>query len=199
MLHQRYVSPQALRRWLRLLDEGAPVTGADLKKVRLERGIGLREQARLAGVSHRAVTYWEAKTDLDPRAYAVRAICAVFGWDSATFVRGKTRAGYRLFTREETEQLLAEHARIEAERALVAEGLATHKGGALKLKRVICGAKTRKGLPCRAKSEPGKRRCRFHGGMSTGAKTPEGRARQVEGIRRYWAKVRAERAAASSP
>nr|WP_129632798.1 HGGxSTG domain-containing protein [Tropicimonas sp. IMCC6043] len=38
-------------------------------------------------------------------------------------------------------------------------------------RRVQCGAKTRKGTPCRAMSEPGKRRCRFHGGMSTGAKT----------------------------
>lgn len=53
--------------------------------------------------------------------------------------------------------------------------------------RVICGAKTRKGTPCRCKSEPGKRRCKFHGGMSTGPKTAEGRQRIAEAQRRRWA------------
>ncbi|KDB01859.1 hypothetical protein U879_20120 [Defluviimonas sp. 20V17] len=61
------------------------------------------------------------------------------------------------------------------------------------MRRVICGAKTRKGAPCRCKSEPGKRRCKFHGGMSTGAKTPEGRERIREAQRRRWAKWRAAR------
>ncbi|MGA6507207.1 HGGxSTG domain-containing protein, partial [Klebsiella sp. K769] len=28
-------------------------------------------------------------------------------------------------------------------------------------------------------------RCKLHGGMSTGAKTPEGKARQLEGLRRW--------------
>lgn len=44
--------------------------------------------------------------------------------------------------------------------------------------RVVCGAKRhRDGEPCQALSEPGKRRCRFHGGRSTGPKTAEGKAR----------------------
>jgi hypothetical protein len=33
---------------------------------------------------------------------------------------------------------------------------------------------------------PGKRRCRFHGGLSTGPKTEEGRARIAEAQRRRW-------------
>ena len=50
--------------------------------------------------------------------------------------------------------------------------------------RVICGAKRhRDGQPCQAKSEPGKRRCRFHGGRSTGPKTPEGEARALANLR----------------
>ncbi|WP_156880311.1 HGGxSTG domain-containing protein [Thermomonas fusca] len=50
--------------------------------------------------------------------------------------------------------------------------------------RVQCGAKRhRDGQPCQAKSEPGKRRCRFHGGRSTGPKTPEGRARALANLR----------------
>lgn len=50
-----------------------------------------------------------------------------------------------------------------------------------------CGAQTRKGTPCRCKPLPGKRRCKFHGGASTGPKTPEGRERIAEAQRRRWA------------
>lgn len=52
--------------------------------------------------------------------------------------------------------------------------------------RVICGAKRhRDGKPCQAKSEPGKRRCRFHGGRSTGPRTPEGKARALANLRQF--------------
>ncbi|NCF34380.1 MAG: hypothetical protein GWP50_12545 [Proteobacteria bacterium] len=40
-----------------------------------------------------------------------------------------------------------------------------------------CGAKTRSGMPCAKYPIAGKRRCRLHGGMSTGPRTEEGRAR----------------------
>jgi hypothetical protein len=39
----------------------------------------------------------------------------------------------------------------------------------------LCGAHTRRGQPCQVRPEPGKQRCRFHGGRSTGPKTAEGR------------------------
>lgn len=53
------------------------------------------------------------------------------------------------------------------------------------LRRVPCGAKRhRDGQPCKALSEPGKKRCRFHGGCSTGPRTPEGRARALANLRR---------------
>lgn len=53
-------------------------------------------------------------------------------------------------------------------------------------RRVTCGAKRhRDGQPCQAKSEPGKRRCRFHGGRSTGPRTPEGKARALANLRQY--------------
>lgn len=47
-----------------------------------------------------------------------------------------------------------------------------------------CGARTRLGLECR---QPSMRngRCRFHGGKSTGARTEEGRARQVAANTRH--------------
>lgn len=45
-----------------------------------------------------------------------------------------------------------------------------------------CGAKTRAGKACRCCVEPGKNRCRFHGGKSTGPRTPEGRARSMAAL-----------------
>lgn len=57
----------------------------------------------------------------------------------------------------------------------------------------ICGAQTRKGTQCRAKALPGKARCKFHGGASTGPKTQKGRDRIAEAQRRRWAAWRAIR------
>jgi hypothetical protein len=42
------------------------------------------------------------------------------------------------------------------------------------LKAPRCGATNRRGEPCAAPAIRGKRRCRLHGGHSTGARTPEG-------------------------
>lgn len=51
-------------------------------------------------------------------------------------------------------------------------------------RRVVCGARRhRDGQPCRARSEPGKRRCRFHGGRSTGSRTDAGKARAHENLK----------------
>jgi hypothetical protein len=53
-----------------------------------------------------------------------------------------------------------------------------------------CGAKTRAGGRCRVKAVRGKKRCRFHGGLSTGPKTEAGRARIAEAQRRRWRNYR---------
>ena len=61
-----------------------------------------------------------------------------------------------------------------------------------------CGARNRKGTPCQLPAMHGRRRCRLHGGKSTGPKTPAGRARiaQARTIHgRYSAKAKAERRA----
>jgi hypothetical protein len=50
--------------------------------------------------------------------------------------------------------------------------------------QTICGARRhRDGQPCRARSEPGKRRCRFHGGRSTGPRSPQGKLRAQSNLR----------------
>lgn len=58
-----------------------------------------------------------------------------------------------------------------------------------------CGARNRKGGFCFMKPIPGKKRCRFHGGLSTGPRTEEGRARCAEANRRRWAAWRERKTA----
>lgn len=73
-----------------------------------------------------------------------------------------------------------------------------------KAERPRCGARCRSkgGAPCVApvvcrRNEHGRivmsRRCRMHGGLSTGAKTPEGRRRCAEAARRRWERWRQQR------
>jgi hypothetical protein len=61
-----------------------------------------------------------------------------------------------------------------------------------KAERPRCGAKTRSGKPCQARVVPGKRRCRMHGGLSTGPRTAEGRSRIAAAQRMRWAKERVQ-------
>lgn len=62
----------------------------------------------------------------------------------------------------------------------------------LKRFRPKCGAKTRTGLPCKAPvvwdkehDKPRNGRCRMHGGLSTGARTPEGKRRSLANLKQY--------------
>jgi hypothetical protein len=52
--------------------------------------------------------------------------------------------------------------------------------------RPTCGARTRTGAPCKRKPVPGKQRCRNHGGLSTGARTVEGKARALACLKLRW-------------
>jgi hypothetical protein len=52
--------------------------------------------------------------------------------------------------------------------------------------RLLCGAKTRAGGCCQVRAEPGKARCRFRSGKSTGPNTQAGRARIAEAQRLRW-------------
>lgn len=59
-----------------------------------------------------------------------------------------------------------------------------------------CGARNRRGEPCRLYPLKGATRCKLHGGRSTGAKTPEGRKRvqaaaTTHGLRRPFASYEA--------
>ena len=56
--------------------------------------------------------------------------------------------------------------------------------------RKRCGArtKTRNGAPCQCKVVPGRTRCKLHGGLSTGPRTSEGKARCAEGVRQHFSR-----------
>jgi hypothetical protein len=74
-------------------------------------------------------------------------------------------------------------------RELCALGLKGNRSPLPRRERPLCGAHNRQGNPCSVRVEPGKRRCRFHGGLSTGPKTSAGRARIAEAQRRRWKKA----------
>ncbi|MEY2149777.1 MAG: hypothetical protein EPN67_02805 [Pusillimonas sp.] len=48
----------------------------------------------------------------------------------------------------------------------------------------LCNARTKSGRPCRA-LKLGGGRCKWHGGLSTGPRTPEGKARCADNLRRW--------------
>lgn len=52
------------------------------------------------------------------------------------------------------------------------------------LRGLTCGAKNRKGQPCKRIDLWGNGRCKFHGGMSTGPKTEEGKRKVALNARR---------------
>jgi hypothetical protein len=64
---------------------------------------------------------------------------------------------------------------------------------------VRCGARTRKdGSPCQSVAIRPNGRCMWHGGLSTGPRTLEGKARCAAGQRAWWARWRAIRGGSSS-
>ena len=88
--------------------------------------------------------------------------------------------------------LLARH-KAERER-IEAKQLAEREARLAAIRRVTCGAKTRAGHPCKMQSEKGRRRCKFHGGKSTGPKTQAGRDRIADAQRKRWAAFRQQQA-----
>lgn len=69
--------------------------------------------------------------------------------------------------------------------------LRDHEDALRALRRVErCGARTRRGMPCCAPANGRGRRCRRHGGASTGARSVEGKARAAAAL----AKINAARA-----
>lgn len=159
------------------------MTGAELAAIRKAAGLSQSDLAERAGIGRHAVRYWECKARVSRRAWAVQQMAEVLDLAPPITIAGPPWA----------DRLEAEaQAREAAFMAMVAR-IQIQNAQRNAMRRVRCNAKTRKGTPCRMKSEPGKMRCKFHGGMSTGARTPEGLERIREAQRRRWARWRAER------
>ena len=78
-------------------------------------------------------------------------------------------------------------------------GLRIHASAIPKSQRPRCQARTRAGTPCKAPCLIDKHRCRMHGGLSTGPKTTEGRARIAAAQRKRWALYRPSHVEGSIP
>lgn len=152
------------------------MTGADLKHARIVQKLSRRALAEMCGIHPDTVRYWEGKPFINARGYAPRRMLAALGVTPPKTIatprhRGGTIGYFPALTRARGGVLSLTKPMPKAASA-----------------RVTCDARTRKGTLCRALSEPGKRRCRFHGGLSTGPKTPEGRARIAAAQRLRWKK-----------
>lgn len=162
------------------------MTGAELRARRKAAGLSQMQLAEAAGIGRDAVSYWENKLVLNRNEWACQRMCKVLGIRTLPILQTLTRA--------RGDGVLPAWAKMKR-RAIEQARAAADERESQRMARlwVPCGATTRKGLPCRLKSEPGRRRCKFHGGRSTGPRTPEGRARIAEAQRRRWAAWRAER------
>jgi Helix-turn-helix domain len=181
-------------------------TGAELRAARKAGGLSQTALGAKAGVSRHAVSYWECRPAIDPRGWAVRRMaeaepkikallqalvpntrgcgkCLILKSVLPVYSGSTTRARVGSFRPSALNAQL--EAAITHELLCIQEKEAQHRARL----RVTCGAKTtRKGTQCRNKSEPGRKRCKFHGGRSTGPKTPEGRERIAEAQRKRWAR-----------
>jgi hypothetical protein len=130
---------------------------------------------------------------------------------STQYARARTRASWGLGMKSDNwverfvAARLAEHdERVRLRRATKAaraakrdivkiarERAAEERARLRKLRNKPCGARTRAGHPCQRKGLGKGGRCRNHGGMSTGPRTPEGRARLSALLKARWALSRA--------
>lgn len=123
------------------------------------------------------VRYWERKARIDLRGWAPDRLLRALGKGDLVqrhTYRARPMVGVFPHTMRARDGVLVENGKHS--------------------RRRICGARTRKGTPCRARAINGKGRCRFYGGMSTGPRTPEGRARIAVAQRKRWAKYTRNRA-----
>ncbi len=149
------------------------MTGDELKALRLRGGLSRAALAKLAELHHDSVRYWERKAKVDLRGWAPDRILRALG--RGDLVLRHTYPAWPCYG-------VFPHS-TRAWGGVLLSGEKYKKLGA-------CGARTRKGNPCRAMAINGKGRCKFHGGMSTGPKTVAGRARIAEAQRKRWAKMR---------
>ena len=158
------------------------MTGAELKQARLYAGLTQQQLADKTGFHRLVVGYWENKPgEFTGRHGAPFAFAQALGMKHYwTPIRTRAVWGFTDY----------EQIRLDKECARASKMLAQREAR----RQVRCNAKTRKGTPCKVLSEPGKRRCKFHGGLSTGPKTVEGRTNISKAQKRRWVNWRLQKA-----
>lgn len=150
------------------------MTGDELQQYRMLRCLTQSELARLAGLhinSIKRLEQFHSRHVPKSSKYAMEHVAYVLGIPDAQ----------------------AHHASVDRSSfkgTIFEPHIARASWGHLKSSRSKCGAKTRKGTPCQAPALNRNGRCKLHGGLSTGPRTPEGRARSSEGSRRWHARRR---------
>ena len=159
------------------------LTGKDLAALRRRAGLSQAALPQRVGISRQTVSYWERKPALDGRAATLTKIaCALDPGDREVIL--SSRAGLGFISLHFQGAVLSEHL------SLIGTAQAQRKIVLASMWRQTCKAMTRRGMECLLKSEPGKRRCRLHGGLSTGPKTDEGKARIAKAQRKRWVERR---------
>ena len=152
-----------------------PLSGQVLAAFRQAVGLTQTALAQAAGLSRHTVRRWEQKAVVEVKRSTFERLIGVLMPPSQTRFRrhnARTREDRVIYHLQQRVLGACWLAQEQEERA-------THGS-------VLCGARTRKGQPCRNMSEPGRSRCKFHGGRSTGPRTAEGRARIAAAQRRRW-------------
>jgi transcriptional regulator with XRE-family HTH domain len=179
------------------------LTGEDIRDARKAAGLSQAELGKLAGIGRHAVSYWECKVSFRGRGYALRQMAKALGRQLPHFVTPASCArgdgvlaelpDNRTITRGRGDGVISNSAlSLHTEKLIATDRERRHEQAAKRASslRVQCCAKTRKGIACRNMSEAGRKRCKFHGGMSTGARTPEGIERIREAQHRRWERHR---------
>jgi hypothetical protein len=157
-------------------DTSGSITDAELARAIAATGNLLAVAVALSEAHGRVV----AREDIAARVQASTSLQAVLETARAVSMGRAVGNCIRAIAerRQERQHVLAEWRRLHDERVNLCDLRRARNHGPR------CGAKTRIGEPCKRKPELGKRRCRNHGGCSTGARTPEGRARALAALER---------------
>lgn len=150
------------------------LTGPSLKTLRRKRGVTQTELAEQINCNMHTVSYWERKPGIiDTRHGVPRKMVQALGI-----------------------KVVGQIAKPYWHRYLQMDALSEDRTAASE--RDTCDAEMAYGLLCDKKTEPGRSRCRQHGGLSTGPKTVAGKEAIAAAQRAKWAERRRQAAMCNS-
>lgn len=176
------------------------VTGSQIRAARALLGWTRQNLARAAKLHPNAVAYWESRSDIPSGGWRTPVACRQMrealleaGVDFLVLPAVGVRlvAAHNLCTRTR-RRARVRHGVIDPPYIPRSQNFSKTLPEAPQLQalRLRCGAKTRHGGACQRKALANGR-CRNHGGLSSGPKSPSGRHRIAEAQRRRWARWRA--------